>query len=314
LRQAIPDSPAVVTGIKGARARGAVATTSRRPGAVALLVLPSAALFIVFFTLPFGIMAWFSLLSGHPVYDPSARLTLEHYGRMADDIYYLEVVWTTLRLGIVTTVVTLVLGYPLAHLMARTHSSLVRLVVLISVLGPLLTGIVVRTFAWMTILADQGVANQTLAWLGLAGDTPYRLMYNEFGIVVALSHIFVPFMVLTLAGVIGRIDTRLEEAARVLGAPRFRAFLEVTLPLSLPGIVAGSLLVFALAISSYVTPLVMGGYQITTLPILIYQQISANFNVHFAAALGVLLLAISLVLVVGYNHALARIARQSELV
>ena len=118
-------------------------------------------------------------------------------------------------------------------------------------------------------------------------------------------HIYVPYMVLTLAGVIGRIDERLEEAARNLGASRFRAFLEVTLPLSLPGIPAGSALVFALSISAYVTPILMGGFQVMTLPILIYQQISASFNIGFAAALGLVLLTISLALVVFYNRILA---------
>ncbi|MDU6832891.1 MAG: ABC transporter permease [Bradyrhizobium sp.] len=175
-----------------------------------------------------------------------------------------------------------------------------------------LTGIVVRTFAWMTLLSDKGVINQVLAALGLI-STPLQLMYNESGIIIGLVHIYVPFMVLTLTGVIGRIDERLEQAAENLGASPWRAFLEVTLPLSLPGILAGSLLVFALAISAYVTPILLGGFQIMTLPILIYQQISANFNVGFAAALGMVLLAISLMLVIAYNHVLGLFSGQREL-
>ena len=111
-------------------------------------------------------------------------------------------------------------------------------------------------------------------------------MYNEFGTVVALVHIYVPFMVLTLTGVIGRIDERLEQAARSLGAGRLRAFVEVTLPLSLPGILAGSLLVFALSISAYVTPSLMGGTDVLTLPMLIAQQVGTSFNPNFAGALG----------------------------
>ena len=175
-----------------------------------------------------------------------------------------------------------------------------------------LTGIVVRTFAWMTLLSDKGVINQTLISLGLISQ-PLKLMYTETGIVVGLVHIYVPFMVLTLTGVIGRIDERLEQAAENLGASPLRAFIEVTLPLSLPGILAGSLLVFALAISAYVTPILLGGFQIMTLPILIYQQISANFNVGFAAALGIVLLMISLLLVIAYNRALGLVSGQREL-
>jgi putative spermidine/putrescine transport system permease protein len=181
-----------------------------------------------------------------------------------------------------------------------------------AVLAPMLTGIVVRTFAWMTLLSDKGVINQILISAGLI-TRPLQLMYNETGIVIGLVHIYVPFMVLTLTGVIGRIDERLEQAAENLGASPLRAFFEVTLPLSLPGILAGSLLVFALAISAYVTPILLGGFQIMTLPILIYQQISANFNIGFAAALGMILLVISLLLVIGYNRVLGLVAGQPEL-
>jgi putative spermidine/putrescine transport system permease protein len=181
-----------------------------------------------------------------------------------------------------------------------------------AVIAPMLTGIVVRTFAWIAILSDRGVINSSLAGLGLTA-TPLPLMYNEFGTIVALVHIYVPFMVLTLAGVIGAIDQRLEDAARNLGASPMRAFVEVTLPLSLPGILAGSLLVFALAISAYVTPYLMGGQQVLTLPMLIYQQVAATFNTAFAGALGLLLLVVSVVLVIAYNHVLARLARREDL-
>ena len=138
-------------------------------------------------------------------------------------------------------------------------------------------------------------------------------MYNEFGVVIGLVHIYVPFMVLTLVGVIGRIDRVLEEAARGLGASRFRTFMEVTLPLSLPGILAGSLLVFALAISAYVTPVLLGGNNVLTLPMLIYQQVSASFNLGFAGALGVVLLAVSLALVFAYNTILGRLAGERQI-
>jgi putative spermidine/putrescine transport system permease protein len=231
---------------------------------------------------------------------------------MIDDPFYLEVIWTTIRIGLVTTLVALAIGYPLAHWMARIKSRTGHALLLMAVLAPMLTGIVVRTFAWMTLLSDKGVVNQTLMSLGVIGQ-PLKLMYTETGIVVGLVHIYVPFMVLTLTGVIGRIDERLEQAAENLGASPLRAFLEVTLPLSLPGILAGSLLVFALAISAYVTPILLGGFQIMTLPILIYQQISANFNVGFAAALGIVLLMISLGLVVAYNRALGLVSGQREL-
>jgi putative spermidine/putrescine transport system permease protein len=269
-------------------------------------------LFVLFFFLPIGLMAMMSLLTGNPVVMPHVAFTARHYQRLIDDSYYLEVIWTTIRIGLWTTLIALLIGYPLAHWMARIKSRTGHALLLMAVLAPMLTGIVVRTFAWMTLLSDKGVINQILLSFGLI-NKPLQLMYNEAGIVVGLVHIYVPFMVLTLTGVIGRIDERLEQAAENLGASPLRAFVEVTLPLSLPGILAGSLLVFALAISAYVTPILLGGFQIMTLPILIYQQISANFNIGFAAALGMVLLVISFSLVIAYNHMLGLVSGQREL-
>lgn len=268
-----------------------------------LLILPCALLFLVFFVLPIGLMALMSVLTGNPVVQDNVSFTTQHYTRFASDWYNWEVLWATLRIGLWTTAAALLIGYPIAHLMARVRSRALHAIMLMAVLTPMLTGIVVRTFAWITLLSDTGVINQTLTKLGWI-ESPLPLMYNEFGIVVGLTHIFIPYMVLTLTGVIGRIDARLEEAAVGMGASPFRAFIEVTLPLSLPGIIAGSLLVFSLAISSYVTPILMGGFQVTTLPVMIYQQVSSSFNPSYAAALGMILLVISLMLVTAYNRAL----------
>jgi putative spermidine/putrescine transport system permease protein len=259
-------------------------------------------------------MAVMSFSSGNPISNPNAVLTTRHYERFIDDsagIFH-DALWSTLRIGLVTTVIALLIGYPLAHWMARMQSRLGHALVLMAVIAPMLTGIVVRTFAWMTILQDKGVINVTLMSWGLI-EKPLPLMYNEFGTVVALVHIYVPFMVLTLTGVIGRIDERLEQAARSLGAGRLRAFAEVTLPLSLPGVLAGSLLVFALSISAYVTPSLMGGTDVLTLPMLIAQQVGTSFNPGFAGALGVILLGVSLVIIVAYNRILTRLSGEQGL-
>ncbi|HJQ58596.1 MAG TPA: ABC transporter permease [Vineibacter sp.] len=279
---------------------------------IAWLVGPALLLFVLFFVLPFGVMALLSILSGNPAQNPNVSFTARHYVRFLGDDLYHDALWSTLRIGLITTLAALLIGYPLAHWMARLKSRLGHALLLMAVIAPMLTGIVVRTFAWMTILQDKGAINTTLMGLGLI-EKPLPLMYNEFGTIVALVHIYVPFMVLTLTGVIGRIDERLEEAARTLGASRLRAFAEVTLPLSLPGIFAGSLLVFALSISAYVTPFLMGGTNVLTVPMLIYQQVSSSFNLGFAGALGVILLAVSLIVVVAYNQVLARFSGQEGL-
>lgn len=286
----------------------------RRPAVspIAWAIAPAALLFVLFFILPFGVMALLSFLSGNPVSNPNVVFTWRHYIRLFDSDLYFDALVATLRIGAITTIIALLIGYPLAHWMARMHSRVGHALLLMAVVAPLLTGIVVRTFAWMTLLGDRGVINITAQSLGLT-EKPWPLMYNEFGVIVGLVHIYVPFMVLTLVGVIGRIDRALEDAARGLGASRFRAFLEVTLPLSLPGILAGSLLVFALAISAYVTPVLLGGNSVLTLPMLIYQQVSASFNLGFAGALGVVLLGVSLALVFAYNTILGQLTGERQI-
>jgi len=276
---------------------------------MAWLVAPAGLFFVIVFLLPLGTMALFSVLTGNPLQRPNVTFTARNYLRIAEDSLYVEALVSTLKLGFVVTLLALFMGYPIAHWLARMRSRLGYALLLMAVIAPMLTGIVVRTFAWMTILSDRGVINATLLGAGLI-TTPLPLMYNEFGTTVALVHIYVPFMVLTLAGVIGRIDIRLEEAARSLGAGTLRTFLEVTLPLSVPGILAGSLLVFALAISAYVTPYLMGGQQVLTLPMLIYQQVAATFNAAFAGALGVLLLAVSVLVVIAYNRVVGQVSRR----
>ncbi|HEV8674738.1 MAG TPA: ABC transporter permease [Methylomirabilota bacterium] len=298
------------SGVLAERSLAPAGAPSRRRWRVGsyLLLAPALLLFLAFFVTPLLVVALVSVLTGSPVNDPDVRLTGQHYAKLLSDRYYVDVLLVTLRVGLYTTIASLLVGYPLAYQLARLRSPTLRTLMLMAVLSPLLVGVVVRTYAWMTLLADQGVINSVLRGLGLTRQ-PVRLMYNEFGIVVALVHIYTPFMVLTLSGVIGKIDPRWEEAARNLGAGKLRAFREVTLPLSLPGVVAGSLLVFALSISAYVTPILMGGFSIITLPILIYQQVSGVFNFGFAGALGLILLVVSLVIVALYQRTMARVAR-----
>lgn len=276
-------------------------------GIAMLMLAPAGLVFLVFFAVPFLVMTAMSLLTANPLVRPDAAFTLRHYARMADDIYYYEVLWQTLRLGLLTTALSLLLGYPLAFLLARIRSAGARTLLLMAVIAPMVMGLVVRTYAWLGMFSNRGVINGTLIGLGLI-EEPIAFLGSEAAVVVALCHIYVPFMILTLTGVIARIDPRLEEAARGLGAGRMAAFLQVTLPLSAPGILAGSLLVFALAISAYVTPIVIGGYEIQTLPMLIFQQVSASFNLGFAAALGVVLLVVALALVLAYGRAMQRAA------
>ncbi len=234
-------------------------------------------------------------------------LTLRHYVRFLTDAYYLSVLADTLWLGVLTTVATLLLGYPLAYHLALTRSRWKPLLI-VFILSPLLVGIVIRCYGWMILLADRGLINTTLVehgWLA----RPLPLMYNKFGVTVALVHVFLPFMVLSLTGVLKRIEPALIEASQTLGASPRRAFWEVTLPLSLPGILAGSLLVFSLAISSFVVPILIGGFKVHVLPMTVYEQVLSVFDWPFGAANAIVLLVISVALIAVYIKVTERALR-----
>jgi putative spermidine/putrescine transport system permease protein len=208
-------------------------------------------------------------------------------------------------IGALVAAACLVLGYPLAFIIARairpSTATLLTLLVLVS----MQLDMVIRLYGLMVLMGDNGIVNQALIKMNLISD-PLPLMYNPFGVVVGLVQVTLPFMVLSLIGAIKAINPSLEEAARSLGASRWRAMRQVTLPLSLPGIYAGTLLVFALAISSYVVPALMGGWKVVTLPIHIYQQIAEVGRWQFGAAIGAVLFVTSLLALAVYVIALKR--------
>ncbi len=278
---------------------------SRVPPA-AMLLGPLVLLLVVFFSAPLVLMLGISFTResfGQISWQP----TLLQYTRFFSDSFYLGVLWDTLVLGAITTAAALLMGYPLAWHLARTTSRW-KPVFLVFVLSPLLVGIVIRCYGWMILLADRGLVNAMLIDGGWRAK-PLPLMYNRFGVTVALVHVFLPFMVLSLTGVLKRLDPHLLEAAMTLGASPFRAFLEVTLPLSLPGILAGSLLVFSLAISSFVVPILLGGFKVQVLPMIIYEQMLSVFDWPFGAANAFVLLVLSVILIALYIRATERALR-----
>jgi putative spermidine/putrescine transport system permease protein len=277
-----------------------------RPGARILLLGPYVLLLGVFFVIPLALMLMISV-SRQSFGEMQWTVTFQHYARFLSDGFYLGVLGDTLLLGLIVTVVALLLGYPLAYHLALTRSRWKPLLI-VFILSPLLVGIVIRCYGWMILLADRGLINATLmghGWL----TRPLPLMYNRFGIAVGLVHVFLPFMVLSLTGVLKRIDPALIEASKTLGASPRRAFLEVTLPLSLPGILAGSLLVFSLAISSFVVPILLGGFKVQVLPMIVYEQVLSVFDWPFGAANAFVLLVISVALIALYIKVTERALR-----
>lgn len=261
----------------------------RRPYRLAspLWTLPALLFVAAFFLLPLALNFFRSqnglLLTG----------VGDHYLRLLTDTYYTGVLLETLKVSLIATLASLLVGYPVAFFMVRFAGRWSGLVVFF-VIAPLLTSIIMRTFGWRVLLARRGLLN---TWLGQIGLMPHpqNLADETIAVYIGLVHVLVPFMVLSISAVLQGVDVRLEESARVLGAGRFRTFWHVTLPLSAEGIATGCLLTFVITNGSFLTMLLLGGGKITTIALLIYQQFSTTQDVGFAAAMGNLLLLIAVI-------------------
>ncbi len=262
--------------------------------AAVLLVAPAALLFVVLLVIPVAFLARVSFLAPGPAAALDGPPTLASYAAMADG-YHAGILWRTLRLAGLTTLACLVLGYPVALSITRARG-VWRTVQTVLVISPLFVSVVVRAYGWVLVLGNRGLLNGLLTALGLQ-DRPTRLIYTEGAVVIALAEALLPFMVLSLVAVLERVDPRLEEAARGLGDTALGAFWRVTLPLSMPGALAGSVLVFMVAMGSYATPALVGGSRVRMMVTEIYTQVTSIFNWPLGAALAIVLLAVSLALI-----------------
>ena len=271
-----------------------------------LLILPALLFFIVFFVVPtaslFG-LAFNKSVAG--VITLSSDITFDNFVRIFTRPIYYESILRSAGISAVVALVCLVFGYPLAYVIAKTVNPGRNTLLMILVLSSMQLDMVIRLYGLMVLLGDNGLINGALLRLGII-SVPLPLMYNIFGVVVGLVQITLPFMVLSLIGIIKSIHPSLEEAARSLGASRSKAFFSVVLPLSMPGILAGTLLVFALAISSYVVPALMGGWKVMVMPIHIYQQVAETGRWQFGAAIAVVLFVTSLMAIAVYHRAAMR--------
>ena len=259
------------------------------------LLSPSLMLLLGAFLAPLAFLVPVSFRPYVPGRGIGEGFTGEHYVRFFTDLYYLEIFGRTILLGAIVTTMTLLLGYPLAYFLARTKSRW-RSWLTILVVFPLLLNLVVRTFGWIALLANRGLINETLSAVGLI-EGPLRLMFNFTGLLIGLTHIFLPFMVLLLVSAIQTIDRSVEEAARVLGASWSETFLKVTLPLSTPGILSGSILVFVLTISALVTPRLLGGPTYKVMSTLIYEQFMSLLNWPRGSAMATILTVVAIAII-----------------
>ena len=247
-----------------------------------MLVLPALVFYLLVYLYPL------SRLGAWSFFDPG--FTLKFYEELFSEPTYFRALTNTLEISVLVTLICLILGYPVAYLMTTT-SARARQILMILILVPFWTSILVRTFAWMIILGNNGLVNRALVGLGVI-EHPAKLLFNMVGVQVGMVHVLLPFMIFPLYGVMSRIDLSVVHVARSLGATPCRAFRHVFLPLSLPGVAAGCVLVFLLAIGFYVTPALLGGPGEITLATMIDMMINTLLNWGFAAALGILLLVV----------------------
>lgn len=247
------------------------------------LLAPAIVLHVLVFFLPLGMLVAESV-------NPSgaASLSLAHYGAFFSDGITLSIFARTVRLAFFVTLACLLFGYPLALFMRRT-GPVMRLVALTIVVSPLLTSVIVRNVAWLLVLGREGMVNTLLRAAGLI-EAPLPLLYNTFGVVVGVTHVYLAFLVLPVFSALLAIDPAVEQAAASLGASRFTVFRRVTLPLSMAGVIAGSTLVFVLTMGVYLTPVIMGGSFVTTLPMVMTDLVRTQFDFSRAAAFAVVLL------------------------
>jgi putative spermidine/putrescine transport system permease protein len=251
------------------------------------LIAPAAALIGIFLIVPYFNIIVVSLRAPAQSTPYGVGFSIQSYVRFFSDSYYLGALAQTLWLGALTTIVCLVLGFPVALQIARSTARW-RVVLYGLVLSPLLIGIVVRSFGWTILLGNNGVINRGLREMGLV-HAPLPLMYNSFGIVVALAHVFLPFMILPILSALQLVDPALQNAARSLGASRATVFRRIVLPLALPGVQSGVILVFVLAVSAYVTPMLVGGMRVKTMAMIVVDTLLDQFQWPLGSALALML-------------------------
>lgn len=287
-------------------ARGPVVERRRGEGWTAAALVTPASIFVAFCLLaPIAILFRFSLNE----FVPSKKLMVEaltvaNYVKFFTDPYYTTILATTVRIAVLVTAICLVLGFPLAYVVARTQSRFKHLLI-ISIVLPLFVGNAVRAAGWMTVFGNKGFFNATLMGLGVI-DRPLEIMFTEKAVVIGIIAVNLPFMVLSLQSVIEGIDRSVEEAAFSLGAPPATMFRRVLWPLALPGILAGTILTFVLAMNAYATPFLLGGPLFKMMAPLVYNQFTQQTNWPFGGAIAFILMTVTLGLTLMANVIIQR--------
>jgi putative spermidine/putrescine transport system permease protein len=268
----------------------------------AALALPLAACFVACFVAPLCVLLGVSLYG-----EPEMRtFSFQQYTRFFGDPFNLSILWGTVWLGVKATLLCLCFGYPLAWIAARVPARWQSVLVFLVIL-PVLTSVVVRTFAWIVILGRQGILNKLLLGLGVV-DEPARLLFTEGGVILVLAQVQMPLMVLPILTSLGRIDPSLGDASSALGAGAWRTLWRVTVPLSMPGVIAGCILTYAACVTAFITQTLIGGARLIYMPYHVYQQAVGANDWPFAAAISVIFM-VSVLGVVALLGRLGRVGR-----
>jgi putative spermidine/putrescine transport system permease protein len=284
------------------------APADRRRWVPYLLSLPALALFAVLLLVPLAMTALLSLNSFGFYTGIQDVWQLGNYVEIFSDSYFHEVFLRTFRIAFLVTLICAAIGAPEAYILRRMRSPW-RGICLLIVLGPLLISVVSRTLGWALLLGSTGLINQGLMAVGVI-STPIEFMYTETGVVIALTHVLVPFMVLSVWASLQRLDPQIENAALSLGAKPFTVLRRVVLPQIVPGILSGSIIVFALAASAFATPAIIGGRRLKVAATLAYDEFLNTLNWPLGAAVAILLLIANIVIIVGCNRLIERRYKQ----
>lgn len=267
-----------------------------------LLLVPGIVMLVVFLVIPLLSIIMPTVFDG--------GFSLKAYIDFFKDPYYLQIFARTLRVSLISAIVCIILGVPTSYFISRCNPKWRGLLMAISIF-PMLTNSVIRAFAWINILGKNGVINSLLMSLHII-DEPITMLYTEFSVIIGTIYLFLPLMIITLVGVMENIDNDMMEAAESLGANRFTAFFKVVLPLSLPGIIVGSVLVFTGALSAYTTPSLLGGTKNMVMATLINQKSTVLGDWTGASVIALIMIITTLIVMKLLNYIAAKLDKRGE--
>ena len=277
------DAPATaLEGPSPAELRGAA---RREQLSFLLLAVPALTPVVLLLILPFGWLTWLSFLGG------DGQPSLENYVRLAEQPATMRILLSTFRISLFVTLLCALLGYPLAYMLAQLPPRIAAICML-AVILPFWTSILVRTYAWMVLLARRGVLNTALQDAGVISE-PLRLMHNETGTVIGMTHIMLPFLILPLYATMTSLDRAYMRAGASLGATPLRVFWQIYFPLTLPGLFGGLCFVFVLCLGFYITPALLGGGRVQMIAMVIERNVTFNASWGPAGALGIVLIVLT---------------------